>query len=472
MSYHRFSLDCYILVYILLYKNNISIPDKIANYIEKSLEFIMFSIKPNGECPYFGDSDNARPLFLSFYDYKQYSGSLALGAVLFNRGDMKWVAKCFHEEALWLLGVGSIDKFRSIKGTPPSEGSKAFPDGGYYIMRSSWDDEANYMFFDCGPLGLGRASSHGHADALSFELYCGGRSVFVDPGTYVYNANRKWRDYFRSTMAHNTATVDSRNQSVIKSRMEWEGSANATVNRWITCEHFDVIDAQHDGYTHLKNPVIHRRIVFFNKQRGYWVIKDLFIGKGEHTFSVNYHCRPDENIRQESNNFFLTRKNSEILLTVTGEKEIKTKVVMGQKEPIMGWYSEGYGEKVPAPVINIEWQGTTPTSLLSFISPYQGGDVGAQINCIIGGKLSNHTLSPLAVEVKRNGLSDVIIILDEDKCSFENNDILFEGELLHFSKSTDNIKNIFFSNAYSINISGRNVLNSTTPKSNFSKNEN
>ncbi len=41
-------------------------------------------------------------------------------------------------------------------------GTSAFPDGGYHVQRSSWDPDARFLIFDCGPLGDG---GHGHYDA-------------------------------------------------------------------------------------------------------------------------------------------------------------------------------------------------------------------------------------------------------------------------------------------------------------------
>jgi hypothetical protein len=46
---------------------------------------------------------------------------------------------------------------------------------------------------DHGPLGFLSVAAHGHADALSLEVRCGGVDVLADPGTYCYHGEREWR---------------------------------------------------------------------------------------------------------------------------------------------------------------------------------------------------------------------------------------------------------------------------------------
>ena len=61
---------------------------------------------------------------------------------------------------------------------------------------------------DAAPLPFLSIAAHGHADCLSFVLSLGGVQVLVDPGTYCYHSDPKWREYFKGTSAHNTVRVD------------------------------------------------------------------------------------------------------------------------------------------------------------------------------------------------------------------------------------------------------------------------
>ena len=60
---------------------------------------------------------------------------------------------------------------------------------------------------------------HGHADALSLVLNVGGTEILKDPGTCVYNGSPEWRDFFRSTHAHNTIVVDDASVSMVHAKI-------------------------------------------------------------------------------------------------------------------------------------------------------------------------------------------------------------------------------------------------------------
>ena len=106
-----------------------------------------------------------------------------------------------------------ITKYDALAAHEPTELSRAFRDGGYFVMRDGWSDKSNYLLFDCGPHGALNCG-HAHADALSFELAANGRTVLVDPGTYTYTGSKELRDWFRSSHAHNTVTLDNTSSSV------------------------------------------------------------------------------------------------------------------------------------------------------------------------------------------------------------------------------------------------------------------
>ena len=59
--------------------------------------------------------------------------------------------------------------------------SKAFPHGGFYIMRH--DDV--YMIIDCVPADSKAPSGHKHNSRLSFELFAGDKSFIIDPSAYI-----------------------------------------------------------------------------------------------------------------------------------------------------------------------------------------------------------------------------------------------------------------------------------------------
>src|SRR5689334_5387939 len=137
-----------------------------------------------------------------------------------------------------------------------------------------------------------QTGGHGHADALSFTLFSGGREILIDPATCVYNAEPEWRKFFRSTRAHNSVVVDGESQSEPGGSFSWKRKARARVRKNISLPEFDYIDGEHDGYTALPKEIAHRRRLIHIRP-DYWIVLDDFQGRGEHEFDCLYHFAPD-----------------------------------------------------------------------------------------------------------------------------------------------------------------------------------
>ncbi|WKL00948.1 heparinase II/III-family protein [Paenibacillus amylolyticus] len=111
--------------------------------------------------------------------------------------------------------------------------------------------------------------AHGHADALNVEWMWKNQLFFTDTGRYTYEEG-EWRRYFKSTRAHNTVTVDGLDQTPYLSTQQWgEPEAQATALRWESNDSYHFIDASQDGYTHLPDPVTHRRWMLAGARNSY-----------------------------------------------------------------------------------------------------------------------------------------------------------------------------------------------------------
>ena len=285
--YHRYTTDFYIHFFLLSRANNFNLPNLVEQKLVLLLDHLMYITRPDGTTPLFGDDDGGRLAMLDVRAANDFRGTLATGAVLFNRGDYKFVTGDAAEETLWLTGAAGLEKFDSIAATPPSETSKAFRDGGYFVMRDGWTTESNYLLFDCGPHGS-LACGHAHADALSIEVAANGRTTLVDPGTYTYTGSKELRDWFRSSHAHNTITLDDQSSSIPGGAFSWTTKANCRLNGWISNDRFDFVSGQHDGFMHLQPPATLTREILFLK-RDYWILRDHVTSPTEHTGAVRFH---------------------------------------------------------------------------------------------------------------------------------------------------------------------------------------
>ena len=246
--------------------------------------------------------------------------------------------------------------------------SKAFPQGGFYIMRH--DDL--YMIIDCVPADPKAPSGHKHNSRLSFELFAYGKSFIIDPGAYIYTADKEMRNLFRSTRYHNTVVVDSEEQNRFNEDELFTMKLDAAVrvNEWLVTEKYDFLDAEHNGYARLKNPVVHRRQIYFNKEKGHWVIKDMLTGRGRHKFGLYFHFAPmrlreKDELAVETDN----RDGANIVIM-----PLKTEGVSMEIEN--GWVSYSYGTKVEAPIVKYSKTAEVPCEFVTVIAAGQIPSVG------------------------------------------------------------------------------------------------
>jgi heparinase II/III-like protein len=326
--YHRYTTDFYLHFLILSRANGITLPNTVEKALISLLDHLMHITRPDGTTPFFGDDDGGRLAMLDARAPNDFRPSLATGAALFSRGDYKFVAGDAAEELLWLLGVDGLRKYDSITPHEPAELSKAFPDGGYFVMRDGWSKTSNYLLFDCGPHGALNCG-HAHADALSFELAAHGRTVLVDPGTFTYTGSKELRDWFRSSQAHNTVTLDGESSSIPDSAFTWKTMAHCHLLDWVATDNYVYVSGEFSGVV---------RSIFFLKGK-YWVIRDTIKSPVEHTADIHFHF--DSTTDPALVGDVIEERRSGLTIRVNGN---------GRWIEENRWISHCYGQKEPAKV--------------------------------------------------------------------------------------------------------------------------
>lgn len=86
-----------------------------------------------------------------------------------------------------------------------------FPMSGFYIFNSCECKKKWKLIVYAGQTGPKYIPGHAHCNAMSFELFCNGKPIIVNCGTYAYQC--KERTFFRSTAAHNTVMINKIEQS-------------------------------------------------------------------------------------------------------------------------------------------------------------------------------------------------------------------------------------------------------------------
>lgn len=293
--YHRYTIDFYTHYLLIKQACDEPVEPRVRGKLTALLDHLMHITRPDGTTPFFGDDDGGRLVWLDGLACNDFRSTLAIGAALLERPDYKYVAAEMNDDArpsegvLWLLGAGGLEAFDKLKACPPDTMSRSFEDGGYYVMRDSWNADANFMLIDCGTHGAHNCG-HAHADALAFELAARGRTMLVDAGTYTYTLSPELRDEFRSSSAHNTLTLDGEPSSVPASAFQWHSIAHCQTLNWTTRPRFDFFEGTHDGYKRL--PATHTRAVLFLKN-DYWIMRDRINSEAAHRYDVHLHFAPD-----------------------------------------------------------------------------------------------------------------------------------------------------------------------------------
>lgn len=291
--YHRYTTDFYLHFLLLARANDYVLPPQVEEALVRLLDHLMYLTRPDGTTPLIGDDDGGRLAMLDVRAPNDFRGTVALGAVMFNRADYRFVAADAAEELLWLTGVEGLAKFDSIEPQQPTQTSIAFRNGGYFVMRDGWTPDANYLLFDCGPHGS-LACGHAHADALSIDVAANGRTVLIDPGTCTYTGSKELRDWFRGSRAHNTLTIDDQSSSEPNGPFSWKTIARCTLGKWISEDRFDFVSGRHDGFTRLADPVTVKREILFLKG-DYWIIRDTIAPRDQqadirsHRVDISFH---------------------------------------------------------------------------------------------------------------------------------------------------------------------------------------
>jgi len=368
--YQRYTVETYLHFVILARRNGLDVPPVVADRLQRSLDVLVALRRPDGTMPMIGDSDGGWLLPLTPRAPDDFRGVFATAAALFARADYAWAAGGPAPEALWLLGEDAVTAVERLVPAPPNTGpSRLFANGGYAIMRSGWERDAHQLIFDVSPLGCPVGAGHGHADMLGLQCCAFGEPYLVDPGTYVYAADPRWRDFFRSAAAHSTVRIDGIEPAVPAGPFGWQRRPAGRLQRWLTTDAIDLADAEHDAYDRLPDPVTHRRRVLFVKPHG-WVVVDDLVGAAEHLVEQRFQFAPLE-LTVESDLWTCARgqRGQGLWLRPFATTPLKAEIHEGELAPIQGWVSPDYGERRPAPVVTYSAVARLPLRIATLLWP-------------------------------------------------------------------------------------------------------
>jgi hypothetical protein len=356
MSYHLFTLELLLLAFVIGRNCGQHFSDAYTRRLRAMLCFLDAVATPARDLPWYGDSDDARG-FLFAQDESALEVTTQLGGLLFD--EPSWLRFCTRPtaaaQALVPDLLGALSKSAASSELP----RELFRDGGLACIHT--DNGTIRLLVDFGALGYTSTAAHGHADALSIWLSIGDEYFLIDAGTYAYHSYPAWRNYFRSTAAHNTARVDGCDQSQIAGRFLWKTKAKARLVQFQESNGHVVIEAEHDGYTRLDDPVVHRRTVDFDRTTGSFSLADSFRCAHQHTIEVFFHIHEDAAVTHIADGRVELSWHGSRVVFSSSDDMLAWDLVCGSETPKLGWRSLAFGQKLPIPTLRLrtEINGST-----------------------------------------------------------------------------------------------------------------
>ncbi len=360
IGYHLFVLEFFLYAGLRARQVGRDFPNEYWQRLHGMFDFLAALLDGGEEIPMFNDADDGYVLDLGAGS-SRYRDMMAVGAVLFSSPTLKSVSGGPCESLLWLFGPTGFERFEELDCPGDTTlRSQALAGSGYYLLQSGQRGGADAISIavDCAELGMGSIAAHGHADALSFTLRVAGVDVFVDPGTYDYFTEPGWRQYFRSTRAHNTVEIDGLDQSEMKGLFLWGRRAKTRCTDWAPSANGGTIVGEHDGYMRLAGAVMHQRRIALEGRE--ITIEDNLDGRGLHDAAVCFNLSELCRIERSGHNRFEIDFGSGVVVLEL-DPGLHCEILIGSAHPIAGWVSRGYHRKVPAPTIiaRCSWRDTT-----------------------------------------------------------------------------------------------------------------
>jgi hypothetical protein len=353
--YQRYTLDFYLLA--LLTARLAQDREAAARFEDAARRLAVFTqaiADDNGLLPLIGDDDGGMLWPMAGRECHDVRDTLSLAALVLERPALApWGVM---EQAVWVAGPELVTGYfnqpsRSPAGPP---GSRAFAGTGYFVSR---DGKGGHAVLDGGAHGY-MNGGHAHADALSLTLAIDGRPMLIDPGTSTYTFDAALRDRLRSSMSHNTITIDGQSQSIPSGPFHWRTRVDARMHEWRQNAAFDWVEASHDGYA----PLQHRRTVM--RAGGGWLIADEILGHGHHSVAAHWHFDPAWTVAAEPGRLRATHADGSMAWVAHDPGDAT--LFHGDNETRLGWFAPVYGVLVPSWTARVAVARDAPFTLLTW----------------------------------------------------------------------------------------------------------
>jgi uncharacterized heparinase superfamily protein len=231
------------------------------------------------------------------------------------------------------------------RGVPRAEGALALPHAGYHGFAD--DAAGERLLVSCGGPGPSYQPGHAHCDLLSFELDIAGRPLVVDAGVSGYDGD-PYREYVRSTRAHNTVVIDGREQSEVWGTFRMARRARVRSAEWRTDGEKFVFSGTYSPYHDPR--AVHERTL--ERAPGHLVVRDRVYGAAGAPLRSFLHLHPAWDVALVDGRLVARAGDAQVVLEPFGVDRVR--IVRGERDPVQGWHCPEFGRALPAAAIEME----------------------------------------------------------------------------------------------------------------------
>ena len=272
---------------------------------------------------------------------------------------------------------------QGVKPPGPSP-SIMFPWGGQAVLRGGFEKGDHWCWFQVGVHGAG---GHGHRGRLAFNLRSHGSMLLVDSGRFQYAgtglSNILHNEYASTTAAHNTLTIDGKNQKTVPSVATMPLSSSS----WSFQSSVDFVRSAVSEWEGLDGSATHTRAILYVRGK-YYIVVDCVDTDRPRRVQTTWHAHPNSTIALNVSAGDATVQGVEtgtgrpttaqlVVIPAVGEGAVGATtwenytVVKGQNKSAennwQGWYSETYNGKSPAPTLVYDTLARRARSLFGWL---------------------------------------------------------------------------------------------------------
>jgi hypothetical protein len=213
------------------------------------------------------------------------------------------------------------------RGQKPDQLAIVFPASGQAMLRSGFDAGASYATMNVG----NQRTTHSHADALAVTYYASGRPLLPDSGVFSYDDGAD-HDYFFGTRAHNTVIVDGLDQPAGQS---------VHAGHSVTGPGWEYQSGDHSAYAG-----VHAARGTLLLGRDVLLVIDQITASASHDLTQIWHLPPQAEIASSDLDITASIDGHDVLaIHQVLPAGLSLTSIIGQEEPMQGWYSDQYDTK-------------------------------------------------------------------------------------------------------------------------------